>query len=1569
MIRNLGQVAAIYIGSSAPRNTNLIWLDNTVVPFVFRAYDGSAWSEIATHKWVRAYVDGWLVTLPPRQLADDGDYMLINSNNVNYKITVKDFVKSAVGNPLDFKGVIRVSADFPNPSTLESGDMYVIITSPAGGTVTDPYSGKTFEDSEKIVWDEVTRSWESLGKINITVNLTTSYSETEVTIHSSAGKETTIQGATDQLAGVMLPGQYSWLQALSNGSIVPGDPSPLTPLTPAHKHNYNDIINRLVSQQGTGESTIDPMSQKATTDALNLKFDKASVLQVSGAATDKVMSQKAVTDALKTLSDDFNNKLTNYLPLVGGTMTGSIIFPNRKGIFGTLTDGTSNIKIAVVNANNNVEIGNSNTPLMLLSNSTDLTHYRDNNTYKIWDSYNLSKPTVYNGGAIGTPTTIYDRNLSVNGAGWTFLSATNAPTTSIFAPTTVGTKGYYLVSSGTGAPVWQQLEDLGDGKYLPLIGGTLTGQVTIQQNVDIKLILQSTDVDNYCIIQALSSKASQLGVFGYAGDKWAIGHGGTYYEIWDKYNLSDPATKSGNNTFTGNNTFQAGKFNVGPFEVTSSGSLLSNINTPAGSAWSRSLVFRANNDIPSSLVFGGYNSVDNTNLGYAYIGIGDINYQTAQYKFYANSLRVPYQWSIDGPDGAAIIWSQTSEIVNLGRAVGTTKIRSGNTDLIHTKGSIEYIIWDKSNLPNPASTTDLANYLPLIGGTLTGQLTIKQSGNIKLRLQSTDADNHCIIQAINSQASQLGAFGYAGDKWAITHNGTYYEIWDKYNLTNPVTYTTNTYNHATLTNKDRQYFTYIKAGTNGLLPHSKATLVSGGSGSLGTSDQSFNAAYINNLHTNKITFGETGPYITGSTSATQFLNANGGAQKVATGELYVGPSYTSDTLSLVPVNGIYSRGIIYIENGIGFRNSIWTNDLTPNKNYSGYLQVLDAYDANNAGGPTNYGTVLQVNSRNAHWANQLWFSGGAEASKNGLYYRHMAYNETKYGNWIKLATTSDLGNYLPLSGGTISSSKSNPLTINSTHASQSSIDFSRGGVNKGTVGFYESLGSFLQNVTGETLAVKSDGAYYGANINSLRKLATVTDLNNYLPLTGGTLNGALTINGPNTLYHCTLNSSYTRETVLSVQRKGIYKAAFGYYDGIGAFLYNYPSAKYLFVDDNGDARVGTTNGSTKLALITDIPTVSGYATQSWVNTQLGSYVAKSGSTMTGALTMNSRRNNIVVDVVGGAGQSWNEGAGALSVQVPSDSGQTPLLLARRSGATINTTTLSERLLDMALLDTGTIFRVGMSGVNALELEVTSFTNKVGTGKLFGKQIATTDQIPSIPSISISNSGSGNAVTAISASGHTLTVTKGATYLTSSSLNGYATQSWANGQFASLSLYNTTGSYTTIRTRGNEFCLGNTIATSASNEVIVNYRIPSGCTYAPSTWVWRAGSSTSYANGYWGSLYMNGDLVATQTWVNNKGYLTSHQTIYNLTFQAGTFAAKTFDPNGAAATVNIPTKTSHITNDSGFITSSALNGYATQAWVNSQNFVKSTSTKKVTDIQPVDALPATQASGVLYLVFG
>ena len=86
--------------------------------------------------------------------------------------------------------------------------------------------------------------------------------------------------------------------------------------------------------------------------------------------------------------------------------------------------------------------------------------------------------------------------------------------------------------------------------------------------------------------------------------------------------------------------------------------------------------------------------------------------------------------------------------------------------------------------------------------------------------------------------------------------------------------------------------------------------------------------------------------------------------------------------------------------------------------------------------------------------------------------------------------------------------------------------------------------------------------------------------------------------------------------------------------------------------------------------------------------------------------------------------------------------------------------------------------------------------------------------------------------------------------------------------------------------------------------------------------------------------------ATQSWVTSQGYLTSHQAIYALTFAAGAFAAKTFTPTSAAVTVNVPTKTSHLTNDSGFLTS-VPSTYATQSWVTSQGYLTSITKSMVT----------------------
>lgn len=353
------------------------------------------------------------------------------------------------------------------------------------------------------------------------------------------------------------------------------------------------------------------------------------------------------------------------------------------------------------------------------------------------------------------------------------------------------------------------------------------------------------------------------------------------------------------------------------------------------------------------------------------------------------------------------------------------------------------------------------------------------------------------------------------------------------------------------------------------------------------------------------------------------------------------------------------------------------------------------------------------------------------------------------------------------------------------------------------------------------------------------------------------------------------------------------------------------------------------------------------ATEDYVNSKAAGYLPLTGGTLSGALTMSSRRNNIVVDVVGGAGNTWDEGAGALSIQVPNDSGQTPLILARRSGAAINTTVATERLLSMELLDTGHSFIIGMSGSEALQLDWTS--GKAGTGKLFGKQIATTDQIPTIPSISISNSGSGNAVTSISASGHTLTVTKGSTYLTSSALSGYATQSWANSQFAPLKNYFVTSNYASIATTGNEMCIGS--LTSGNSVINVNYRNGTGTT-SPSTWYWRAGSSTVWANAYWGNLYMNNALVATQSWASGQ-----------FPTKTGAGASGTW---GISITGNADTATN----------STQLGGTAAASYVkendnisrltNDRAYVRSTSTLRVNDIQVAKG-EAGSTTGVLYVV--
>lgn len=995
------------------------------------------------------------------------------------------------------------------------------------------------------------------------------------------------------------------------------------------------------------------------------------------------------------------------------------------------------------------------------------------------------------------------------------------------------------------------------------------------------------------------------------------------------------------------------------------------------------------------------------------------------------------------------------KLITLNETISSTFRRtSDNSEVLYhadivnnltSGGTNKVLSAEQGKLLQNSITSIQGSYLPLSGGKMTGSIRFPSEFGI---IGNADGTNDTYILRSFSDRVDIGANSLKtriiSNNNDIIHNrgGSEYKIWDESNLTNPVRYSLDSSNgYPTLLNSAGDVFSYIKTGPGGIIPNTPVSLVSGGSCIIGNNIWSFNSAYINNIHINKMTFGNAGAFIDNQSGDSSHIGIGFYTSQSAGCPVYVGSLCVSDgyanSAPNIPTNGIYSKGNIRTNGWISFTNNAWTDEGGAYKEEDGSLKVLIVPTDSSQPKPSTYGSVLQFNSRKNHWCTQIWsdqVNSTANPSNGKLRYRTtQSYATTTWNPWTVIATEDYVSsNYLPLSGGTITSSGLNPVYINSTSNQQSALIFHINSSLSAAVGGNKTLGAFLQDGSNAILTVKSDGAYYGVNTSSLRKLVTVTDLAGYLPLSGGTMSGNISFNG-NT-GHIVVGARETSNYVSSITyTKGSTSnaASMGYHstggsDSSGALvLVPYPTSANpwaktvgLYIAKNElllDGKAIATQEYVTWNNVAGKPTIyertigingtywsfyaptnatsamiygptsagtSGQILQStggvpkWVNASsvVGNFVSKSGDTMTGALTMNSRRNNIVVDVVGGAGNSWDEGAGALSIQVPNDSGQTPLILARRSGAAINTTVATERLLSMELLDTGHSFIIGMSGSEALQLDWTS--GKAGTGKLFGKTIATTDQIPS--------------------------------------LSGYATQSWANSQFAPLKNYFVTGNYASIATTGNEMCIGS--LTSGNSVINVNYRNGTGTT-SPSTWYWRAGSSTTWANAYWGNLYMNNNLVATQIWASGQfptktgtgasgtwgisitGNATTATTASKLGSTTIGGSAKPIylssgTPTACSATVGSATVPVYmnagtitqcsttlgvsITGNAATATNSTqLGGTAASSYVkandnisrltNDRNYVRSTSTLKVADIQVLDGGTPGSEAGILYIV--
>lgn len=113
MIKNLGQVAGIYIGNVAPSNTTIIWCNPTILPYSFKVWGGTSWVDLATQEWVKITIGGYLISLPAKTIANDNDYLIINDGTNDNKIKVVDFVRSAVGNPWILRVLFVLPRIFP----------------------------------------------------------------------------------------------------------------------------------------------------------------------------------------------------------------------------------------------------------------------------------------------------------------------------------------------------------------------------------------------------------------------------------------------------------------------------------------------------------------------------------------------------------------------------------------------------------------------------------------------------------------------------------------------------------------------------------------------------------------------------------------------------------------------------------------------------------------------------------------------------------------------------------------------------------------------------------------------------------------------------------------------------------------------------------------------------------------------------------------------------------------------------------------------------------------------------------------------------------------------------------------------------------------------------------------------------------------------------------------------------------------------------------------------------------------------------------------------------------------
>jgi hypothetical protein len=1054
-----------------------------------------------------------------------------------------------------------------------------LVISGSGSTLSTPLTANSFfrvSDNAEVLYatdittltDGMFLSWDADNKKVVTTNklpigkkLYIAYDHTYITEGGSDGIEFNTRDAWLRVSTGSVESRFvssaNWFLFEGNISTTGKIATTGTNLRLENKSNYLSI--------GNGASTMDT-TLKATTfyrssdnSEVLYQADLKSVL--TGKETNYAPTVKAVSDAIDAVNTGTTESLKNYLKLSGGTMTGSIIMNNSIVLKSKDNNGVER-RLIGKSIEGTTHIGDIDGKAQIYTSDTDVIHFRSTGSYKILDSYNLPDPATKSGNNAFTGTNSFVANKFSVG---NFRVDSNSD----FGVNTPYREGL----EGLSRSLYFKYNNLEDTKvsFGSVSSSTVANYAYIgigsvgHNNAQYKFRTDSLDLNTIFRIDFGDASAilanestiifgsNRRGCFVRSNDTDLVHvKNSNSYKIWDASNLptpastsdipdvSDMAKKSEANTFTAQNTFTAGQFNVGPFEVSSTGQLLVNITTSGG--WERSITFKANSDNATSIRIGGHGIGSTSN--FAWIGVGDVEYDTAQYRFYGTSMKVPSVWSLDDADGNSLIWTQSTQLAHIGRATGTTKIRSGAVDLIHTKGATDYKILDESNysqyLPTnnkwtygfvvtyiegsnadfntlfagPDSPKIVFNYYRPIGHNTNAPTGMSYGAVLQIDGNYNSGYNNVVLRPQLAFDINHNVENGTRYMWFRTANNLGYG--DSSNWKRVVTadenvavlvMDANTY--PSIARIDGTTYNWLRTPAQGLLPNTQATLDSGGTSYLGTNDWSFGYASIHTIYSKRYMFGNTGVDFRLDTNNKIAATISGSARGIEIGDLLVSSNY-GENAAKVPTNGIFSSGIIKSYSGFSSDSRINNLNISKASNDALHISSFAGENVINKPGvdPVSGQSVGDGVALTYFWDGDYAFQLVGDIDGTGMAYRKYTPSTGNSTDWKFLADTkwvnTKLGGYLPLTGGILSgqliiNSISNSLILNNTNSSEteSFIKVQLNGTSKAAIGFLSSIGSYIYNYESKKyLFVGTDGAYLGNTI-SKAKLLTSADLSGY----------------------------------------------------------------------------------------------------------------------------------------------------------------------------------------------------------------------------------------------------------------------------------------------------------------------------------------------------------------------------------------------------------------------------------------------------------------------------------------